>query len=125
MATNEDEISTEIQTDTTTQTETLVPESNTNDIDTKMNELFDKFNAKINEITSTFNSKLDEKDAQLKARDEEISKLKDVNKAIIMSTTPSNKSNDAIDFNAVEFDDVDWDIQAKKYMDNIDSKILG
>lgn len=89
----------------------------------KLDEFLASLNNKIDEITKSYDKKLSDMKEQLDAKIQENEKLKNVNAQILMNTSVS-KGNSAIDFNEVDFDDVNWDKEATKYFGKIDNKIF-
>ena len=104
------------------QTEIKEPELSTSE-----KALFDKmtdiFTQKIDEITTKYDKKVDELSKQITDKDAEIAKLRKVNSEILMNTDLSGKKNDVINYNEVEFEDVDWNPGAKALLDEVDKRL--
>ena len=88
------------------------------------NEMYEKFNNKVDEIIKSHKSEVDQLKEQITQKDQEIEKLKVVNRNIIMSTDVSKGSKEITDFSQVDFDDVDWNKETKAYFDVIDNKVF-
>ena len=88
------------------------------------NEMYEKFNNKVDEIIKSHKSEVDQLKEQITQKDQEIEKLKVVNRNIIMSTDVSKGSKEITDFSQVDFDDVDWEKETKAYFDVIDNKVF-
>ena len=80
--------------------------------ETKLTETVDKYDKEITELKKSVDNK-----------DKEIAKLRKVNSEILMATDLTGKSKDNIDFNSVEFSEVDWDAQVKATLSTIDKRI--
>ena len=89
-----------------------------------INDAMDKFNNKIDELLKAHKSETDSLKEQISKKDEEIEKLKVINRNIIMSTDVSKGKDENIDFSEVDFDDVNWDKETNAYFKTIDSKVF-
>jgi Fic family protein len=89
----------------------------------KLDGFLASLNDKIDDLTKTYDKKIDDLKQQLDEKTKENEKLKNVNAQILMNTSVS-KGNGEVDFNEAEFDDVNWDSEAKQYFGKIDSKIF-
>lgn len=89
-----------------------------------INDAMDKFNTKIDELLKAHKSETEQLKEQITKKDEEIEKLKTVNRSIIMSTDLSKNKDSEIDFSSVDFDDVNWGKEASAYLQTIDSKVF-
>ena len=89
-----------------------------------INDAMNKFNTRIDELLKAHKSETDQLKDQITKKDEEIEKLKTVNRNIIMSTDLSKNKDSEIDFSSVDFDDVNWDKETSAYFKTIDSKVF-
>lgn len=115
------ELSTE-NTEPTTEQPT-VDEPTSTIIDDKINEMLSKMNEKFDAILKQHEQETKELKDEINSKNEEIKRLENVNKAIIMSTNVEKSTAD-IDFDSVDFDDVDWNKEVNMHMKQIDSKIF-
>ena len=106
----------EVNENVETTTETNIAEDKLNDILQKMNEKFDA-------VLKQHENETKELKEQIKAKETEIKRLENVNKAIIMSTNVEGSTKE-IDFNNVDFDEVNWNKEANTHMKEIDAKIF-
>ena len=100
-----------------------VKEPEVNDVD-RVQQLIDQFNTKLDDVINSHKKEVEELKEDIKAKDSEITKLKNVNAQILMNTDIKGSTKEVTDFTAVDFDDVDWDVESKSYMDKIDSRIF-
>ena len=89
-----------------------------------VNEAIDKFNSKIDDLLKAHKSETDQLKDEIDKKNEEIEKLKTINRNIIMSTDVSKNKEDNIDFSSVDFDEVDWNKETDAYFKTIDSKVF-
>jgi TolA-binding protein len=89
-----------------------------------VNEAIDKFNTKIDELLKAHKSETDTLKEEITKKNEEIEKLKTINRNIIMSTDVSKNKDSEIDFTTVDFDEVNWDKETNDYFKTIDSKVF-
>lgn len=124
MTTDDNKDVSEQTTETTEEIETKesVEQPKTNE--ELFNEMYEKFNNKVDEIIKSHKSEVDQLKEQISQKDQEIEKLKVVNRNIIMSTDVSKGSKEITDFSQVEFDEVDWNKETKAYFDVIDNKVF-
>lgn len=115
------ELSTENIEPTTEQP--TVDEPTSTIIDDKINEMLSKMNEKFDAILKQHEQETKELKDEINSKNEEIKRLENVNKAIIMSTNVEKSTAD-IDFDSVDFDDVDWNKEVNMHMKQIDSKIF-
>lgn len=115
------ELSTE-NTEPTTEQPT-VDEPTSTIIDDKINEMLSKMNEKFDAILKQHEQETKDLKDEINSKNEEIKRLENVNKAIIMSTNVEKSTAD-IDFDSVDFDDVDWNKEVNMHMKQIDSKIF-
>lgn len=78
----------------------------------KLASTVDKYDKEITELKKSVDDK-----------DKEIAKLRKVNSEILMSTDLTGNKDDNVDFNDVEFNEVNWDSQVKATLDAIDKRI--
>lgn len=100
-----------------------VKEPEVSDVD-RVQQLIDQFNTKLDDVINTHKKEVEELKEDIKAKDSEITKLKNVNAQILMNTDIKGSTKEITDFTAIDFDDVDWDVESKSYMDKIDSRIF-
>lgn len=81
------------------------------------------FTDKVNEITTKYDKKIEDLNSSIAEKDKEIAKLRKVNSEILMSTDLRGNKKDDIDFNNVDFSEVDWDKEAQGLLNKIDKKI--
>lgn len=81
------------------------------------------FTDKVNEITTKYDKKIEDLNTSIAEKDKEIAKLRKVNSEILMSTDLRGNKKDDIDFNNVDFSEVDWDKEAQGLLNKIDKKI--
>ena len=87
-------------------------------------EMKNMFQTSIKELKDTFEQKKQELDETIKQKDQEIEKLKQANANLVLTSNFGNNQNGPVDYNSMDFDEVDWEPQAKSYLDNIDNKIF-
>ena len=113
--------------ETKTTTETVVvpgnePDKNQNDeLLSKLGTMFDE---KIKKVTDEFNDKFKKQEEVIKEKDEQIEKLKQANANMALTGNFSGETNGKIDYSTKDFDEVDFDPQAKSFLDNIDKKVF-
>lgn len=117
----------EVQTEET-QTETKTEPKNDIPITYEMLEkLMDKKLSEMSDKVSELQKKYDDDTKKLKdeisAKEKEVAEQKKITANLLLNS--SGKSNEEIDFNSVDFDDVDWAEQSKKYLSEMDKKIFG
>lgn len=95
-----------------------------NIIDDKLQLMSDKFDKVLEGLTTKYDIKIEELNKQLEEKDAEIKKQKEITAQIVLGSS-SKAANLPIDFSSVNFDEVDWNVETKKYMDNIDRKMYG
>lgn len=78
----------------------------------KLASTVDKYDKEITELKKSVDDK-----------DKEIAKLRKVNSEILMATDLTGNKEDNVDFNDVEFNEVNWDSQVKATLDAIDKRI--
>jgi predicted RNase H-like nuclease (RuvC/YqgF family) len=81
------------------------------------------FEDKLGETIEKYDKKIDELKKSVDDKDKEIAKLRKVNSEILMSTDLTGNKDKDIDYNEVEFNEVDWAPQVKATLDKIDKKI--
>ena len=81
------------------------------------------FTDKVNEITTKYDKKIEDLNNSIAEKDKEIAKLRKVNSEILMSTDLRGNKKDDVDFNNVDFSEVDWDKEAQGLLNKIDKKI--
>lgn len=89
-----------------------------------LDEMKNMFQTSIKELKDTFEQKKQELDEQIKLKDQEIEKLKQANANLVLTSNFGNNQNGFIDYKSVDFDEVDWEPQAKSYLENIDNNIF-
>ncbi len=128
MATDDKDTEVQTETQTTEENQTVTEETNKSESQVMSNDKMDEFlaslNSKIDEISKTYDKKIEELKTQLDEKTKENEKLKNVNAQILMNSSVSKGNNDVIDFKEVDFDDVNWQNEAKKYFGKIDTKIF-
>ena len=124
MTTDDNKDVSEQTTETTEEIETKEPVEQPRTNEELFNEMYEKFNNKVDEIIKSHKSEVDQLKEQISQKDQEIEKLKVVNRNIIMSTDVSKGSKEITDFSQVEFDEVDWNKETKAYFDVIDNKVF-
>lgn len=116
-----DNIESEVKSEQPVETNEVVLQVNDTN---KLDEFLASLNDKINGLTKEYDKKLSDMKEQLDAKTKENEKLKNVNAQILMSSSVSNGKDKEIDFNSVDFDDVNWDSEASKYFGKIDGKVF-
>ena len=124
MTTDDNKDVSEQTTETTEEIETKEPVEQPKTNEELFNEMYEKFNNKVDEIIKSHKSEVDQLKEQISQKDQEIEKLKVVNRNIIMSTDVSKGSKEITDFSQVDFDEVDWSKETKAYFDSIDNKVF-
>lgn len=124
MTTDDNENVSEQTTEQTEEIEVKEPVTQTKTNEDLFNEMLEKFNNKVDEIVKAHKSEVDQLKDQINQKDQEIEKLKVVNRNIIMSTDVSKGNKDITDFSQVDFDEVNWDKETKAYIDVIDNKVF-
>lgn len=102
--------------------QTVTPQSNLNE--SLLQEMKNMFDASIKELKDSFDKKTEELTTTIQQKEAEIEKLKQANINLALSGNFGNNNNGAADYNSLDFDEVDWNPQAKSCLDNIDAKIF-
>lgn len=114
-----------IKTEQTIENETVENEEN---LSLKMlKDLMDEKLTDMSNKLSDLQKKYDEDTKSLKdeleVKKKEVDDQKKLTANLLLNT--SGKTREEIDFNNIEFDDVDWSEQSKKYLDEMDKRIFG
>ena len=88
-----------------------------------INAMMEKFNSTLDETMKKYDKKIEELNTSITKKDEEIAKLRKVNSEILMSSDFRANKDVEVDFNDADFNDVDWDKEAKALFTKIDKKI--
>lgn len=88
-----------------------------------IDKMTDIFNTKLSETMDKYDKKIEQLNASIADKDKEIAKLRKVNSEILMSTDLRGNKKEEIDYNEVEFSEVDWDSEVKGMLDKIDKRI--
>ena len=123
MTTDDNDELTTVETEPTTVNPTEEPTTEPTIAESKLTELINNMNTKFDAVLKQHENEVAELKKQIEQKDQDIKKLENINKAIVLSTNvePSNKE---IDFNNVDFDEVNWNKEANTHMKEIDAKIF-
>lgn len=123
MTTDDNDELTTVDNEPTTVNPTEEPTTEATIAEDKITELINNMNDKFDAVLKQHENEVKELKEQLAKKDQEIKRIENVNKAIIMSTNVE-QSNKEIDFNNVDFDEVNWNKEANTHMKEIDAKIF-
>lgn len=123
MTTDDNDELTTVETEPTTVNPTEEQTSEPTIAEDKITELINNMNSKFDAVLKQHENEVKELKEQLAKKDQEIKRIENVNKAIIMSTNVE-QTNKEIDFNNVDFDEVNWNKEANTHMKEIDAKIF-
>ena len=123
MTTDDNDELTTVDTEPTTVNPTEEQTSEPTIAEDKITELINNMNSKFDAVLKQHENEVKELKEQLAKKDQEIKRIENVNKAIIMSTNVE-QTNKEIDFNNVDFDEVNWNKEANTHMKEIDAKIF-
>ena len=123
MTTDDNDELTTVDNEPTTVNPTEEQTSEPTIAEDKITELINNMNDKFDAVLKQHENEVKELKEQLAKKDQEIKRIENVNKAIIMSTNVE-QSNKEIDFNNVDFDEVNWNKEANTHMKEIDAKIF-
>lgn len=92
-------------------------------IDSKIEELNSKYASIIDDITKKNESEMNKLKEQLAEKEKEVQKQKDITAKIVLNSS-IGRNSDEVDFTTADFDSINWDKQASKYMKKIDEKLM-
>lgn len=123
MTTDDNDELTTVETEPTTVNTVEETTTEPTIAESKLTELINNMNTKFDAVLKQHENEVAELKKQIEQKDQDIKKLENINKAIVLSTNvePSNKE---IDFNNVDFDEVNWNKEANTHMKEIDAKIF-
>lgn len=114
----------------TEQTEDVVEDKVEDESALSLKMLKDLMDEKLSDMSkqlSDLQSKYDEDTKKLKdeleSKKKEVDDQKKLTANLLLNT--SGKTREEIDFNSIEFEDVDWSEQSKKYLDEMDKRLFG
>lgn len=123
MTTDDNDELTTVDNELTTVNPTEEQTSEPTIAEDKITELINNMNSKFDAVLKQHENEVKELKEQIEKKNQEIKRIENVNKAIIMSTNVE-QSNKEIDFNNVDFDEVNWNKEANTHMKEIDAKIF-
>lgn len=109
---------------TETETEETVQQSSADSAENFMSKLNVLLDQKIKAVTDDFNKKIEDQNKLLSQKEQEITQLKQANANMALTSNFSKANDGVIDYASKDFDEIDWNPQAKSLLTNIDKKVF-
>lgn len=88
-----------------------------------MDEKLTDMSNKLSDLQSKYDEDTKKLKDELESKKKEVDEQKKLTANLLLNT--SGKTREEIDFNSIEFEDVDWSEQSKKYLDEMDKRLFG
>lgn len=88
-----------------------------------MDEKLSDMSKQLSDLQSKYDEDTKKLRDELESKKKEVDDQKKLTANLLLNT--SGKTREEIDFNSIEFEDVDWSEQSKKYLDEMDKRLFG
>lgn len=113
-----------IETKTEPEPEKTLQQPVTDPAESFMSKLDALLDQKIKAATEDLNKKIEEQNKQLTQKNAEIDQLKQANANMALTSNFNKASDGVIDYSSKDFDEIDWNPQAKSLLTSIDKKVF-